>query len=148
MPSVGDDAQDGNAERVLKVCQTNRDLVLALLRSVGAYFHIDDPGVFAFALAVSVSTFLDGDPLWGMIVGAASGGKTEVLRILELIAARAVDTLTAAALLHWHKLKPGSAPTRRGILVDIGERGLVTIGDFSTVLQGSPHGREENVLPP
>lgn len=113
-----------------------------LLDLMGGYVHLDDPGHVWFALAVAVSAALDGDPLWGMLVGPSSSGKTEAVRALDGLA-EPVDELTAPALLSWTH---GKLPRPTGVLTRIGERGLVTVGDFSTVLATSDRGGRDQLF--
>jgi hypothetical protein len=108
-----------------------------LLEAMARYLFLDDPDHVRFAMAVAVSSDLDGPPLWGQLVGAPSGGKTEAIEILGDRAAH-LDELTAAGLLTWQPGKgKGTAPKPAGALVRLGERGLLTIGDMSTVIAGS-----------
>jgi hypothetical protein len=104
-----------------------------LLEVMGGYLHLDDPDHIVFGLAVGVSAELDGPPLWGLFVGAPSGGKTEAI---EALGDRAVhlDELTAAGLLSWQPTKP---PKPTGALLRLGGRGLLTIGDLSTLIAGT-----------
>jgi hypothetical protein len=113
-----------------------------LLDLMGGYVHLDDPGHVWFALAVAVSAALDGDPLWGMLIGPSSSGKTEAVRALDGLA-EPVDELTAPALLSWTH---GKQPRPTGVLTRIGERGLVTVGDFSTVLATSDRGGRDQLF--
>jgi hypothetical protein len=104
--------------------------------------HLDDPGHVWFALAVAVSAALDGDPLWGMLIGPSSSGKTEAIRALDGLA-EPVDELTAPALLSWTH---GKQPHPTGVLTRIGSRGLMTVGDFSTVLATSDRGGRDQLF--
>jgi hypothetical protein len=114
-----------------------------LVKVLAGYQHLDDPGHVWFALAVAVSGLaFDDDPLWGMLVGPASSGKTETTRILSGIAGH-VDDLTASSLLSWTK---GKTPRPTGILTRIGERGILTVGDFSTVLAMSNKGGRDQLF--
>ncbi len=113
-----------------------------LLDLMGGYVHLDDPGHVWFALAVAVSAALDGDPLWGMLIGPSSSGKTEAVRALDALA-EPVDELTAPALLSWTH---GRQPRPTGVLTRIGERGLVSVGDFSTVLATSDRGGRDQLF--
>lgn len=115
--------------------------LLDLLRS---YLHLDDTGHVWFALATAVSASFDADPLWGMLVGASSGGKTETIRALDGVAGY-VDELTSASLLSWNHAKKG-AWTETGVLRRIGASGLLTIGDFSTVLAMSDRGARDQLF--
>ncbi len=118
-----------------------------LVDVLGSYQHLDDTGHVWFALAVAVSgeaevePFLS-DPLWGMLVGPSSSGKTETARALGNIAGY-LDDLTNAALLSFTK---GKNPTQTGVLERIGERGTVIIGDFSTVLAMSNRGAKDQLF--
>ena len=116
--------------------------VSELLELLAQYVQLDDPGHIWFTLAVAVSAALDGDPLWGMLIGPSSSGKTEAVRALDQLA-EPVDELTAPALLSWTQGK-----TRRptGVLTRIGQRGLVTVGDFSTVLATSDRGGRDQLF--
>jgi hypothetical protein len=113
-----------------------------LLDLLATYVHLDDPGHVWFALAVAVSAALDGDPLWGMLIGPSSSGKTEAIRALDTLA-EPVDELTAPALLSWTH---GKQPHPTGVLPRIGSRGLVTVGDFSTVLATSDRGGRDQLF--
>jgi ribosomal protein S18 acetylase RimI-like enzyme len=116
--------------------------VAELLDLLGGYVHLDDPGHVWFALAVAVSAALDGDPLWGMLIGPSSSGKTEAIRALDGLA-EPIDEITAPALLSWTH---GRRPQPTGVLTRIGERGLITVGDFSTVLATSDRGGRDQLF--
>jgi hypothetical protein len=116
--------------------------VAELLELLATYVHLDDPGHVWFALAVAVSAALDGDPLWGMLIGPSSSGKTEAIRALDTLA-EPIDEITAPALLSWTH---GRKPQPTGVLTRIGERGLVTVGDFSTVLATSDRGGRDQLF--
>jgi hypothetical protein len=105
-----------------------------LFEVMGGYLHLDDREHILFALAVAVSAELDGPPLWGMLVGAPSGGKTEAIEVLRDRAVH-LDELTAPGLLSWQPAKPVPKPT--GALIRLGGRGLLTIGDLSTLIAGT-----------
>jgi hypothetical protein len=113
-----------------------------LLELLSGYVQLDDPGHIWFTLAVAVSAALDGDPLWGMLIGPSSSGKTEAVRALDRLA-EPIDELTAPALLSWTQ---GKAPRPTGVLTRIGQRGLVTVGDFSTVLATSDRGGRDQLF--
>jgi hypothetical protein len=50
--------------------------------NVSRWLHIEpeDRDLIDFTLAVYRSNVIDGDPLWGLIIDASGGGKTELLR--------------------------------------------------------------------
>lgn len=113
-----------------------------LLNLLGVYQHLDDPWVVWFVLAIAVSTMLNGEPLWGMPIGPSSGGKTEAIRLVDDLAEH-LGELTNAGLLSWTK---GKDPKECGALHRIGERGLITISDFSTVLASSDRGGRDQLF--
>jgi 5S rRNA maturation endonuclease (ribonuclease M5) len=121
--------------------------VAELIDVLGSYQHLDDTGHVWFAVAVAVSgeatvePFLT-DPLWGMLVGPSSSGKTETARAIGDIAGY-LDDVTAAALLSFTK---GKNPKQTGVLERIGDRGTVIIGDFSTVLAQSNRGAKDQLF--
>lgn len=114
-----------------------------LIELVGEYLHLGSGDHhLRFALAVAVSDALDEDPLWGQIIGNASGGKTEAINLVGDLVREKIDEFTAASLLSWSK---GKSPRRMGILSRGGSRVFATIGDFSTVLANSNHGARDQL---
>src|SRR4051812_33197541 len=103
----------------------------ALHSALATYLHLPSVDPVSFALGVAVSAEQTGDPLWGQIVGAPSGGKTELIRLLDAVAVEHVSDLTHSGLLSWSK---GKKPQATGLLARIGSGGssFVTIADFST----------------
>ena len=76
------------------------DLTRPVIEAMREYQHIEDAGHVQIVLGTAVTTLLDGDPLWVMVVGGPSSGKTEALRALDGLA-RSVDEVTRAGLLGW-----------------------------------------------
>ncbi|MEU6344457.1 helix-turn-helix domain-containing protein [Streptomyces sp. NPDC046977] len=113
------------------------------LDQLKTYVHLTSDRHIKFSLAVSVSSELDGDPLWGMLVGPPSGGKTEAIKCLDGIADEYVDDITGPALLSW---MPGKNPRPTGILTRIPSRAFVSISDFSTVLATSDRGGRDTLF--
>ncbi len=132
------------AEITRHVTSSNEPTMAALLDRVSEYLHLGTGDThIRFALAVAVSSALDGDPLWGQIVGPASGGKTEAIDLLHEVAQDHVGDLTGPALLSWSK---GKNPRPMGILSRNAARLFVTIGDFSTVLAASDRGQRDQLF--
>ncbi|MGW3936470.1 hypothetical protein [Streptomyces phaeochromogenes] len=118
-------------------------LLADFLKQMQTYIHLDDYGHIIFSLAVAVSSDLDGEPLWGMLVGPPSGGKSEAVKALDDSADEHVDDITGPALLSW---MPGKNPKPAGILTRIPSRAFVTISDFSTVLATSDRGGRDTLF--
>lgn len=62
-----------------------RSSIAELSQEIRKWLHIpdEDLDVIDFTLAVYVSNRMAGDPLWGLIIDASGGGKTELLRSLR-----------------------------------------------------------------
>ena len=100
---------------------------------------LPDPGIVYVALAAVAANRLPGDPAWLLVVGPPSSGKTEALGALsDLPEFFAVSTLTEAGLLSGSPGSNGSG----GLLMQIGERGLMVMSDFGTLL--NDHGSTRN----
>lgn len=111
-----------------------------LVGAFRAYMAIEDTAHIVFALAVAVSAQLDGDPLWGMLVGAPSSGKTETIRALDDVADEHLDDISVAGLLSW---MPGKKPRPTGLLSRRQGRVFATVADFSTLLAMSDKGSRD-----
>jgi hypothetical protein len=103
---------------------------------------LPDAGVVYLVLATVAANRLPGDPLWLLLVGPPSSGKTEALDALsELSEYHAVSTFTEAGLLSGSSTKEGSSATG-GLLMQLGEAGLIVASDFGTLL--NEHGSTRN----
>jgi hypothetical protein len=122
----------------------------SVLRKARRLGH-DDPEVVVFAMAVRVSEVLEGPPLWGMLVGPASGGKTEIITVCG-DGTYEMGDVTLPGLLSFRKVGkagrekfiPVGALTRIGPKVDRDKgvyRGAITIPEFSGVLADSNVGK-------
>jgi len=108
-----------------------------LLDGFRAYLALGDADHVLFSLAVAVAAHFRGEPLWGLLVGAPSSGKTETLRALDEVADEHLDEITAAGLLSW---LGGKKPKPTGLLARRPGRVFATIADLSTVLAMSNRG--------
>jgi hypothetical protein len=108
------------------------DEVVAAFRK---WLHLPDLGALYVALAAVVANRLPGDPLWLLLVAASSSGKTEILFSLsgldEVVAAA---TMTEAALLSGTPRRDRSSGASGGLLVSIGDYGILTLKDFGSIL--------------
>ena len=76
---------------------------------------------------------MDGDPVWLMVVGPPSGGKTEsIIAIATLPDVRLGATLTEAALLSGTPKKQSVG--KGGLLREIGAFGILVLKDFTSIL--------------
>lgn len=99
------------------------------------WLHLPDPGGLYVALATVVANRLPGDPVWLLLVGASSSGKTEVLVSLAgLEEVEPAATLTEAALLSGVPRRDVASGASGGLLRKIGDYGILTLKDFGSVL--------------
>lgn len=105
------------------------------LQTFRRFMHLPDPGPVLFSLGVVVSNQIDGDPVWGLLVGGPSSGKTEPIRTLEgQPNCYQVGYLTEASLLSGTPKKNHGAGARGGLLREIGAFGILMPKDFTSVL--------------
>jgi hypothetical protein len=120
---------------------SRRDIA-AVVDLFGESMWLPDPGVIYLTLATVVANRLAGDPVWLLLVGPPSSGKSEALGALsELPESHAVSTFTEGGLLSGSPTKKGSGASG-GLLREIGERGLIVASDFGTLL--NEHGSTRN----
>jgi hypothetical protein len=99
------------------------------------WLYLPDPGALYVALATVVANRLPGDPVWLLLVGASSCGKSEVLVSLSGLAeVLPAATMTEAALLSGVPRKDTAADAKGGLLRAIGDYGILTLKDFGSVL--------------
>jgi hypothetical protein len=116
--------------------------VLSVFREV---LHLPDPGIVELLLAAVVANRMAGAPLWLLFVGPPSSGKTEVLDSTgRLPDTHAVSVFTEAGLLSGSAVRDGDDRATGGLLIEIGERGVLVFKDFTTVV--SEHDSTRNRL--
>jgi hypothetical protein len=98
--------------------------------------HLPDPPDYLYGVLGAVAAnYLPGDPLWLFVVGASSGGKTEVLRSLSTLeGVREAATLTEGALLSGAPKREHAENATGGLLREIGESGIILAKDFGSVM--------------
>ncbi len=112
-------------------------LLADLVGALRGYLVLPDTSHILFVLAVAVSNWGKGDPLWGMLIGPPGSGKTEAIRLLDGVVDASVSDVTAAGLLSY---TGGKNPRVTGLLSRVGARALVTISDLSSVLARNDRG--------
>lgn len=105
------------------------------------YQYIEDTNIIDIALASIISNRLKlGDPIWLVIIGASSGGKSQILRPLAMTDTKfmhRVDDLTENTFLSGMKTQEGDM----SLLSRIGERGMIVISDLTVIFSKSPETR-------
>jgi hypothetical protein len=109
----------------------------AFIAQLRTWLDLPDPAHVLLTLAAAATRDLDGEPVWLLLVAVPSSGKTETVRLLDKRADGRLNEVTAAGLLGWTKGKE-SKPS--GVLARLGDRGLVTFGDLSSLLATSDYG--------
>jgi hypothetical protein len=100
---------------------------------VQKYQYIEDTNIIDVTLASIIATRLKlGDPIWLIIIGASSGGKSQILRPMSLTDGKfmhRVDDLTDNTFL-------SGAPMGKGepsLLLRIGPSGMLVVSDLTVI---------------
>lgn len=122
---------------------TARRLLAALLADLRGWQHLPDPTHVVASLAAAITRDSNGEPVWLLLVAPPSSGKTETVRMLDDVAAARLDEVTSAGLIGWSR---GKTAEPCGVLVRVGNSGLVTFGDLSSLLATSDRGGRDQVF--
>lgn len=109
--------------------------LLELKKEIEQYQYFEDTNIIDVALASIVATRLQlGNPIWLIIIGPSSGGKSQILRPLALTDEKflhRIDDLTENTFLSGMKLGAGkNAPS---LLTRIGEKGILVLSDLTVL---------------
>ena len=114
-----------------------------LQTEVGKYIYTEDDGMSRIALAATIATRMKlGDPVWLLIIGPSSSGKSQVLRPLALTDKKfihRVDDLTENTFLSGIRTKGGAPDV--SLLKRIGAMGIIVISDFTVIFSKSSESR-------
>ena len=105
------------------------------LATFKTWLHIDDTAPVLAVAAAIVANLAEGDPVWFLILGPPSGGKTEILSAcspLDYVVPAA--TITEAALLSGTSRKERAKDATGGLMRQIGDFGILLAKDFTSVL--------------
>ena len=110
-----------------------------LQQEIAKYLHIEDDGMIRIALASIIATRLKlGDPVWLLLIGPSSSGKSQILRPLALTDKKfihRIDDMTENTLLSGMKVKKGKQEI--SVLKRIGSMGMIVISDFTVIFSKS-----------
>lgn len=116
----------------------------AVMTTFKQWLHLDDVGQIYAVLGAVAANRMEGDPVWLKVVGASSGGKTEVLNaILGLPDVHPAATLTEAALLSGTPKRQQTRGATGGLLRQVGDFGILVCKDFTSVLSMNRERRAE-----
>lgn len=108
------------------------------------WLYLDDVAPLYALAATLVANRASGDPVWLLLVAPPSSGKTELLqaaaRLPFVVSAAKV---TEASLLSGTSKKERAADATGGLLVQIGDFGVLLCKDFTSVLAQNANARAE-----
>jgi len=105
------------------------------LDTFGRWLHLKDDAPVLIYAATLVAHDAAGDPLWLLIVGPPSGGKTEILSSAAGVGGVVMAAVvTEAALLSGTSKKERAHDATGGLLRQIDESGVLLCKDFTSVL--------------
>ncbi len=117
-----------------------------LKKQIEEYQYFEDTNIIDVSLASIIATRMKiGDPVWLIIIGPSSGGKSQILRPLSLTDAKflhRVDDLTENTFLSGMKLgKKDGTKREPSLLHRIGKHGMIVISDFTVIFSKSTETR-------
>lgn len=99
-------------------------------------YYLPDDGIIPLVCATIISNKLSGDPVWLMIVGPSSGGKSELINTTLGVQVNGrqfvhqISTITANAFLSG----AGGGGKETSVLKKIGLSGVIAMKDFTSIL--------------
>jgi hypothetical protein len=110
-----------------------------LTKKYKSIFYLEDDSVIPLVAAVVLSNRMPGDPIWCMLVGGSSSGKSEVLNcIMGIPFVHQVSTLTPNTLLSGASVKGKEA----SLLLRIARTSIIVMKDFTTILSMTKEDRQ------
>jgi hypothetical protein len=101
----------------------------------GRWLHMTDPAPLYAVAAAIAANLADGDPVWLLLVGAPSTGKSEILgAATPLSFVHPAAKVTEASLLSGTPSRERSKKATGGLLRQIGAFGILLVKDFTSVL--------------
>lgn len=117
-----------------------------LKKEIAKYQYFEDTNIIDITLASVVATRLKlGDPVWLVIIGPSSGGKSQILRPISLTDKKflhRIDDLTENTLLSGGRVAGGGDVS---LLTRIGSQGMLVLSDL-TVLFSKPMESQAAIL--
>lgn len=113
-----------------------------LKKEIEKYQYFEDTNIIDISLASIIATRLKiGDPVWLVLIGPSSGGKSQILRPLSMTDSKflhRVDDLTENTLLSGGKLSGG---VDASLLNRIGPQGMLVMSDLTVLFSKSAESR-------
>ena len=107
-----------------------------LVTGIRRYLHMPDPSILYVLMGAVAGNLMDGYPVWLMLVGPPSDGKTELLNSLLGISGmhELANISNESAFLSATTQKERAKDATGGILRQVGDHGGVVMNDFTSVL--------------
>lgn len=104
------------------------------------HLHLADPFPVYILLAALVANYAEGRPLWLMLVGPPSCGKSELLNTLLALPGviEAGPMSSEGAFLSGSRRKERTSESTGGLLRQIGARGALVLKEFGSILSMPP----------
>ena len=103
-------------------------------------FYIEDDFVIDLSLAVALGIHTKGDPIWLMIVGGSSSGKSEIIQMLDQVKnVHPVSNMTENTFLSGARSTDGKETS---LLRSMGKKGVITMKDYTSILSMRSEKRE------
>jgi hypothetical protein len=135
------DAAGQTEERVQAEPRTLEQVHAIFRRWLGEKYDI---GTLNAVLAVTACERLSGDPPWLLIISGPGNAKTETVQATSGVGARVVSTVASeGALLSASPRKSRARTATGGLLRQIGERGILAIKDFTSIISTSRETRTQ-----
>ncbi len=103
-------------------------------------FYLEEDMILVVIIASAIATKIPGDPLWVLIVGGSSSGKSELINTLNKVSfVFPVSSMTENTFLSNMRLSDGKEAS---LLHEIGSAGMITMKDYTSILTMRPEKRE------
>lgn len=100
------------------------------------YLHLPDPSPLYVLMGAVAANMIEGSPVWLMLIGPPSCGKTELLTSLLSIPymVEGADISGPAAFLSGTSERDSAADATGGLLRQTGDHGALILNDFTSIL--------------
>jgi hypothetical protein len=120
----------------------------ALVKTFRDRLHLPDLGALYATLGAVAGNWMRGDPVWLLLVGPPSSGKTELVGALgKLPHVHWAALLTEAALLSGTASKERAKDAKGGLLREVGSFGVLLMKDFTSTLAQNRDTRAQALSP-